>query len=91
MKGTITKLVDYESEKNAIDKIITSIIYEQSPSTSYQNISSQVKKMSISKKEKIIKEFAKLRTNRRHRPSRAFEMFTIHLICVIILECLEIS
>lgn len=73
VKGTITKLVDYESEKDAIDKIITSIIYEQSPSTSYQNISSQVKKMSISKKEKIIKEFTKLRTNRRHRPSRAFE------------------
>ncbi|WP_299292219.1 FAD-dependent thymidylate synthase [Nitrosopumilus sp.] len=73
VKGTITKLVDYESEKNAIDKIITSIIYEQSPSTSYQNISSQVKKMTITKKEKIIKDFAKLRTNRRHRPSRAFE------------------
>ena len=72
-KGTITKLVDYESEKNAIDKIITGIIYEQSPSTSYQNILSQVKKMSNSKKEKIIKDFAKLRTNRRHRPSRAFE------------------
>ena len=73
VKGTITKLVDYESEKNAIDKIITSIIYEQSPSTSYQNISSQVKKMPTSKKEKIINDFAKLRTNRRHRPSRAFE------------------
>ncbi len=72
-KGTITKLVDCEPEKNAIDKIITGIIYEQSPSTSYQNILSQVKKMPVSKKEKIIKEFAGLRTNRRHRPSRAFE------------------
>ena len=73
VKGTVTKLVDCESEKNAIDKIITGIIYEQSPSTSYQDISSQVKKMPISKKGKIIKEFAKLRTNRRYRPSRAFE------------------
>lgn len=72
-KGTIAKLVDYESEKNAIDKIITSIMYEQSPSTSYQNILSQVRKMPAAKKEKIIKEFADLRTNRRHRPSRAFE------------------
>ncbi|MCV0400464.1 MAG: FAD-dependent thymidylate synthase [Nitrosopumilus sp.] len=71
--GTITKLVDYESEKNAIDKIITSIMYEQSPSTSYQNIFQQVKKMSKEKKVKIINEFAKIRTNRRHRPSRAFE------------------
>ncbi|QLH03053.1 thymidylate synthase [Nitrosopumilus cobalaminigenes] len=72
-KGTITKLVDYESEKNAIDKIITSIMYEQSPSTSYQNIFQQVKKISKEKKVKIINEFTKIRTNRRHRPSRAFE------------------
>ena len=72
-KGTRTKLVDYESEKNSIDKIITSIMYEQSPSTSYQNILSQVKKISKQEKNNIIKEFTKLRTNRRHRPSRAFE------------------
>ena len=71
--GTITKLVDHESEKNAIDKIITSIIYEQSPSTSYQNILLQVKKIPIQNKIKMINEFAKLRKNRRHRPSRAFE------------------
>ena len=71
--GIITNLVDYESEKIAIDKIITSIIYEQSPSTSYQNILQQVKKFSKEKKIKIINEFTKLRTNRRHRPSRAFE------------------
>ena len=71
--GTITKIVDYETEKQALDKIITSIMYEQSPSTSYQNIMQQVKKMSKSKKIKIINEFTKIRTNRRHRPSRAFE------------------
>ncbi|MCV0392040.1 MAG: FAD-dependent thymidylate synthase [Nitrosopumilus sp.] len=72
-KGTFTKLVDYESEKSAIDKIITSIIYEQSPSTSYQDIFKQVKKIPRQEKINIINEFAKLRTNRRHRPSRAFE------------------
>jgi len=72
-KGTITKLVDYESEKNSIDIIITSIMYEQSPSTSYQDILQQVKKMSKDKKIKIINEFTKIRKNRRHRPSRAFE------------------
>ena len=72
-KGAITKIVDYESEKNAIDKIITSIMYEQSPSTSYQNILQQVKKIPKQEKIKIIQEFTKLRTNRRHRPSRAFE------------------
>jgi len=71
--GVITNLVDYELEKIAMDKIITSIFYEQSPSTSYQNILKQVKKISKEKKIKIINEFVKLRTNRRHRPSRAFE------------------
>ena len=72
-KGTITKLVDYESEKKSIDTIITSIMYEQSPSTSYQDILQQVRKMSKEKKINIINEFIKIRTNRRHRPSRAFE------------------
>ncbi|MGY5147849.1 MAG: FAD-dependent thymidylate synthase [Candidatus Nitrosopumilus sp. bin_7KS] len=72
-KGTVTKLVYYESEKNSIDTIITSIMYEQSPSTSYQDILQQVKKISKDKKIKIINEFTKIRTNRRHRPSRAFE------------------
>jgi len=71
--GVITNLVDHESEKTAMDKIITSIIYEQSPSTSYQNILQQVKNFSKEKKIKIINEFTKLRTNRRHKPSRAFE------------------
>ena len=72
-QGRATNLVDYELEKNAIEKIITSIIYEQSPSTSFQNIQNQVKKIPIHNKIKIINEFVKLRKNRRHRPPRAFE------------------
>ena len=71
--GSTTKLVDYELEKDAMNKIITSIMYEQSPSTSYQNILQQVKKISKENKIKIINEFIKIRKNRRHRPSRAFE------------------
>jgi thymidylate synthase ThyX len=73
VSGVMTKLVDWESEKNAIDKIVTSIMYEQSPSTSYQNILLQVKKLSNEKKIKIIRSLANLRLNRRHRPGRAFE------------------
>ncbi|PIN82988.1 MAG: thymidylate synthase, partial [Nitrosopumilales archaeon CG11_big_fil_rev_8_21_14_0_20_33_24] len=73
ISGVKTQLVDYESEKTATDKIITSIIYEQSPSTSYDNIMQQVKKLPEAKKTKIIDTFVKLRKNRRHRPSRAFE------------------
>jgi len=73
ISGVRTQLVDHESEKTAMDKIITSIIYEQSPSTSYNMIMQQVKKLSDEKKTKIINMFTKLRKNRRHRPSRAFE------------------
>jgi len=73
ISGVRTQLVDYEPEKTAIDKIITSIIYEQSPSTSYNIIMQQVKKLPDEKKRKIISAFTKLRQNRRHRPSRAFE------------------
>lgn len=71
--GVKTHLVDYETEKIAIDKIITSIIYEQSPSTSYRGIMQQVKKLSSEKKIKIITLFTSIRRNRRHRPPRAFE------------------
>ena len=71
--GAFTKLVDWESEKNAMDKIITSVMYENSPSTSYQDIFNQVQKMSLVKKIKMIKTLTGLRKNRRHRPSRAFE------------------
>jgi len=71
--GVRTKLVDWESEKKSIDKIITSLMYEQSPSTSYHNILQQIKKLSKEKKIKIINSFKSLRENRRHRPSRAFE------------------
>ena len=73
ISGSFTKLVEYESEKIAIDKTIASIMYEQSPSTSYENILKQVKKISKENKIKIINEFVKIRKNRRHRPSRAFE------------------
>lgn len=71
--STSTQLVDYESEKMAIDKIITCIIYEQSPSTSYNNLMNQVKKLPGRRKNQIIETFTKLRNNRRHKPSRAFE------------------
>ena len=71
--GMMTKLVDCESEKKSIDKILTGIMYEQSPSTSYQNILKQVKKLSKEKRIKIINSFTNLRENRRHRPGRAFE------------------
>ena len=73
VSGVRTILVDWESEKKSMEKILTSLMYEQSPSTSYQDILHQVKKLSKEKKIKIINSFIKIRQNRRHRPSRAFE------------------
>lgn len=81
-KQELTRLVDFESETSGINKIISAILYEQSTGDSYQKILLNVKKMPKNKKIKIIKDFSKLRKNRRHRPPRAFEMvnYTFDLI-----------
>ena len=73
IQGKFTKLVNYESENNAINNIITAIIYEQSHGSSFQNILQHVKNMPKRRKINILDEFASIRTNRRHRLSRAFE------------------
>ena len=73
LSGVRTRLVQYESEKIAMNNIITSIIYDQSPSTPYNIILQQVEKLDNEKKIKIIKDFTGLRSNRRHKPPRAFE------------------
>lgn len=74
IQGQVTKLVEHESEAKALNKIVTSLLYEASQGLSFQQILNQVKKTPRKKKEDIIKKFAKIRTNRRHRPPRAFEM-----------------
>jgi len=70
----LVELVDYEPEKRAEEKIIAAILYEQSFGVSYRDIISQIKKMNPGTRKNIIKTFSNLRQNRRHRPSRAFEM-----------------
>ncbi|MBM3903855.1 MAG: thymidylate synthase [Thaumarchaeota archaeon] len=72
-RGPLVRLVDYESEGIAQDKIISAIMYE-SQTIPYGEILGIVKKMSKSAKAKVISDFAKMRTNRRQRPPRAFEM-----------------
>ena len=67
-------MVDFESQKKAEEKIISSILYEQSNGISFRDILSQVKKLNQSDRKKIIKTFSDLRKNRRQRPPRAFEM-----------------
>ena len=70
----LVNLVDYDPEKKAEEKIISAILYEHAQGTSYKEIVSQVKKLSLSSRKKIIQLFVNLRQNRRHRPPRAFEM-----------------
>ena len=70
----LVKLVDAEAEKKAEDKVISALLYEQSSGLSYGQILSQVKKLDVAERKKIIKAFSALRNNRRQRPPRAFEM-----------------
>lgn len=70
----LVNLVDNDSEKQAEEKIISAILYEQAQGISYKDIVSKVKKIGPASRKKIIQSFVSLRQNRRHRPSRAFEM-----------------
>lgn len=67
-------LIEYDTERKATDKIISAILYEQAPGTPYRTILANVRKLTPKTREKIIKSFASLRKNRRHRPPRAFEL-----------------
>ena len=80
--GNSVKLAGCSNEISSIDNVITALIYEQSPSISFIDIQKNVKKISVKEKIKIINDLANIRKNRRHRPSRAFEMvnYTFDLI-----------
>ena len=67
-------MIDYDLEKKASEKIITAILYEQAPGTSYKTILAIVKRLKPKARDAIIKSFVKIRKNRRHRPPRAFEL-----------------
>ncbi len=73
-KPFLVRLVDFEPERRAEEKIIAAILYEQSAGMSYYDIISSVRKLNSAARKKIIKTFANLRQNRRLRPPRAFEM-----------------
>ena len=71
--GTYTKLVKYETEKNTLDLVVASLLYQHTNGASFADVLHQVKDMQAQKKIRIILSFANLRKNRRHRPPRAFE------------------
>ncbi|MEW6043824.1 MAG: FAD-dependent thymidylate synthase [Thermoproteota archaeon] len=72
-RGAQVKLVEYEAEAKALDKIIAAVLYERQ-TVPYHEVLTRVKKMSKKAKIEIVDSFAKLRENRRQRPPRAFEM-----------------
>lgn len=74
------ELVDYD--KDAEDKILTTILYPQSK-LSMSQIRQKVKKFSKAQRLKILQEYAGRRTNRRHKPGRAFEnaYYTFDILC----------
>ena len=74
VKGSFVKLVSYERESDAVNNIISALIYEQSPSIEFSQIKKNVRKIPNKEKIQIINEYARIRKNRRHRPSRAFEL-----------------
>ncbi len=71
--GPLVRLVEYEPETKALDKIVAAILYEHQ-SAGYGTVVANVKKMGRQDKAKIIRVFARLRQNRRQRPPRPFEM-----------------
>ncbi len=73
-KGNFVKLVSYENEYSAINKVISALIYEQSSSIELTQIHKNVKKIPFRQKTQIINDYVNIRKNRRHRPPRAFEM-----------------
>ena len=80
--GGLTRLVDYEPERGATDKVVSAILYEQARGVPYHKIAAGVRRMPGVQKNRIIQGLARLRENRRHRPPRAFEMaeYTFDLI-----------
>ena len=71
--GPRTDLVECDPEKTAIDRVVAGLFYEQVNGMPYVSVLDQVDKMPMKRKAEIILTYAKIRTNRRHRPSRAFE------------------
>ena len=70
--GPLVKLVEREHATTALNKVVASILYENS-GMSYEDVLDAAQSLKTSTKEEIITRHAALRTNRRHKPPRAFE------------------
>jgi thymidylate synthase ThyX len=68
------KLLSYEDNYEAEIKVASAILYEQAGGQSLEKITQCIRSIPADDRHKIIQTYTKLRTNRRHRPGRAFEM-----------------
>ncbi|HXV46372.1 MAG TPA: FAD-dependent thymidylate synthase [Nitrososphaera sp.] len=73
-KPEMARLLDFEDNFQAEVKVASAILYEQAHGQSLHRITSYVKSMPTEERHKIIRTYTEFRTNRRHRPGRAFEM-----------------
>lgn len=64
------RLTDFDPEGE--DKVVAAILYE-SVDLPEHRIFSRVQKMSVEEKARVIRAYVGTRTNRRHKPGRAFE------------------
>ncbi len=63
-------LVDFDSD--AENKVLSAVLYSNSH-LSLTQIKEKIKNLSEEQKKELINSYSKLRTNRRHKPGRAFE------------------
>jgi thymidylate synthase ThyX len=70
----LVSLLDFEDNSQAEVKVASAILYEQAQGQSLHRITSYVKSMPAEERHKVIRTYTEYRTNRRHRPGRAFEM-----------------
>jgi len=70
----LVKLIDFEDNFQAEVKVVSAILYEQAQGQSFHRIINYVKSMAAEERRKVIHAYTEFRTNRRHRPGRAFEM-----------------
>src|SRR6476620_11355002 len=68
------KLLNFEDNFEAEVKIVSAILYEHAVGQSLENIIKYTKSITSEDRHNIIQTYTKFRTNRRHRPGRAFEM-----------------
>src|ERR687886_1295153 len=68
------KLLYFEDNFEAEVKVVSAILYEHAQGQSLEAITQYTRSMTPQERHKIIQAYTKFRTNRRHRPGRAFEM-----------------